>query len=85
MTLLFHHAYLDSIYQPPFLLLLIFVLLVLQVVQFQAVHEHELTIVRQLNEQVAEDDVTNMNRQSADDSNDESHKMTSWPLQIMSQ
>ena len=42
-------------------------------------------IVRQLNERVAEDDVTNVNRQSADDLNDELHKMTSQMHQMMSQ
>ena len=42
-------------------------------------------IARQLNEQVTEDDVTNMNGQSTDDLNDESHKMMSWMHQIMPQ
>ena len=42
-------------------------------------------MVRQLNDQVTEDDVTNMNGQSTDDSNDELHKMMSWIHQLMSQ
>ena len=38
-----------------------------------------------LNEGVAEDDITNMNRQSADDLVDESHKMMAQMHQMMSQ
>ena len=38
-----------------------------------------------LNKQVTEDDVMNMNGQSADDSLDESHKIMSWMHQLMSQ
>ena len=38
-----------------------------------------------MNKQVAEDDVTNVNGQSADDLADESHKMTSWMHKLMSQ
>ena len=37
-----------------------------------------------MNKQVTEDDITNIDRQSADDSMDESHKMTSQMPQIMS-
>ena len=42
-------------------------------------------MVRQMNEQVTEDDLMKMNGQSADDLNDESHKMTSQTHQMMSQ
>ena len=42
-------------------------------------------MVRQLDEQVTEDDIMNMKGQSADNLYDESHKMTSWMLQLMSQ
>ena len=38
-----------------------------------------------LNEQVAEDGVMNVNRWCTDDSVVESHKMTSWTHQVMSQ
>ena len=42
-------------------------------------------MVRWLNKQVAEDDITNMNTPSTDDLNDDLHKMTSWMHQMMSQ
>ena len=38
-----------------------------------------------LNQQAADDDVMNMNGQSTDNLTDESHKMTSWMYQLMSQ
>ena len=58
--------------------------------QMNQLHNNDVTNVNRqctdrLNEQVTDDDIMNVNGQSADDSADESHKMMSQMHQMMSQ